>query len=97
MERSRFMNQTVLPKMLAGSTYYSLRDLMLLQNIFAANRALSDRHIADWTNGTIKVDWDGYRRAASVIWQMMEQQMIDEKRLVAKYLGGVQLQIEGNQ
>lgn len=91
MERSRFINQCVLTRILAHSTYQSARDMMLLQNAFAANRALSDRHIADWTSSTIKDDWNGYRRAASGIWKMMEQQMSDERQLVYKYLQSVHL------
>ena len=91
MERNRFINQVVLTRILGDCTYQSSRDMLLLLNTFAANRALSDRHISHWTNTTIGSDWDGYRRAASTIWQMMEQQMSEETMLVTKYLHGVHL------
>ncbi|TCP36625.1 hypothetical protein [Sphingomonas sp. BK235] len=91
IERSRFINQVVVPRMLVGATYASARDMVALQQSFAANRLVSNQHVADWTEATIAADWAGYRAAAARIWRMMEEQMRDEQSLVMRHLEHVSL------
>jgi hypothetical protein len=91
IERSRFINQVVVPRLLVGANYASARDMVALQNSFAANRLVSDQHVAKWTDVTIAADWRGYRTAAATIWRMMEQQMADEQTLVSRQLEHVYL------
>jgi hypothetical protein len=57
IERSRFINQVVVPRLLVGANYASARDMLALQNSFAANRLVSDQHVAKWTDVTIAADW----------------------------------------
>lgn len=91
IERSRFINQVVVPRLLVGANYASSRDMLALQNSFAANRLVSDQHVSLWTDETIAADWQGYRTAAAAIWRMMEQQMVDERGLVSRHLEHVHL------
>ena len=91
IERSRFINQVVIPRLLVGASYASARDMLALQNQFAANRLVSDQHVAHWTDETIAADWQGYRTAAAAIWRMMEQQMDAERGLVSRHLEHVYL------
>ena len=91
IERSRFINQVVVPRLLVGANYASARDMLALRNSFAANRLVSDHHVSRWTDETIGADWHGYRTAAAAIWRMMEQQMVDEQALVSRHLKHVYL------
>ncbi|MBY9063548.1 hypothetical protein K7957_11455 [Sphingomonas yunnanensis] len=86
IERGRFINQVVVPRLLASANYASARDILALQNSFAANRLVSDQHVSRWTDETIAADWQGYRAAAAAIWRMMEQQRDDEQALVIRHL-----------
>lgn len=91
IERSRFINQVVVSRLLVGANYASSRDMLALQNSFAANRLVSDQHVSLWTDKTTAADWQGYRTAAAAIWRMIEQQMVDERGLVSRHLEHVHL------
>lgn len=67
VERSRFINQVVIARLLVTADYATSRDMVALQNSFAANRNTSDQHISHWNFDAITADWSGYCRAASLI------------------------------
>ncbi|MBB3349955.1 hypothetical protein [Sphingomonas sp. BK069] len=91
IERSRFINQVVVPRLLVSANYASARDMLALQRSFAAYRLVSDQHVSHWTDETIAADWQGYRVAAAAIWRMMEEQMDDEQDLISRHLEHVNL------
>lgn len=91
LERSRFINLVVIPRMLLGAGYNATRDILILQRSFVQNRTRSEQHIARWTDETIAGDWPGYQRDFQLIDDMMKAQMHDERRLVERYLKHVRI------
>lgn len=90
-ERGRFIDEVVVPRLLASSAASPSRDILALQRSFAKNRLISTGHVATWTEVAIERDWDGYRQAVALIWPMMEAQMERERLLLGRYLKRMQL------
>jgi len=81
--RSKFVSETVVPRLLEDADADLRDELSKLLSVFQAKRQISCAHVTTWTRVTIDADWDGYRTAAALIWTMMENQIDRERR----YLG----------
>ena len=81
--RSKFVSETVVPRLLEDADADRRDELSKLLSVFQAKRQISCAHVTTWTRVTIDADWDGYRTAAALIWTMMENQIDRERR----YLG----------
>ncbi len=83
LARSKFVSETVVPRLLEDADADLRDELSKLLSVFQAKRQISCAHVTTWTRMTIDADWDGYRTAAALIWTMMENQIDRERR----YLG----------
>ncbi len=79
-ERSRFVRESVVPKLLEQADASLRGELSQMLEAFSAKRAASSKHVAAWSSWTIQQNWGGYREASGVIRGMMREQIERERR-----------------
>ena len=80
LARSKFVSETVVPRLLEHADADLRDELSKLLSVLQAKRQISCAHVTTWTRVTIEADWNGYRTAAALIWTIMECQIDLERR-----------------
>ncbi|UYY76872.1 hypothetical protein [Sphingomonas sp. R1] len=79
-ERSRFVREVVVPKILEQADPALLGELSQMIKAFSAKRVASSKHVAAWSSWTIQQNWYGYKEASRAIREMMRAQIERERK-----------------